>query len=155
MAKPPSKPTLPIADGKDENGNVIHIGIVQSTFNKDITDFQLEQAKQCLEETGVTFELKEVYGSYEITYLIQQMAQSGKFHGLVALGCLIKGETIHFEVVSQAVALAIPDLIKTYNIPIGFGIITANTKEQAQERTWFGYDATFAVLDSIIKARSL
>lgn len=155
MAEKPKKVALPIVDGKDQDGKTIRIGIVQAIFNRDITDQQYSQAVQCMSEFGVEHDIKEVYGSYEITYLIQQMAKSNKYDGIVALGCLIRGETIHFEVVSQAVALAISDLIKEYNLPIGFGIITANSREQAQARIWFGYDATYAVLDSIIKARSI
>ncbi|MFC1598197.1 6,7-dimethyl-8-ribityllumazine synthase [Patescibacteria group bacterium] len=155
MSKRRKKPKLLITDGKDLDGKEIRIGVVRSIYNEIFTEVQLNEAKQCLDEYGVDYDTLDVYGSYEITYALQQLAQTGNYDGLVALGCLIKGETIHFNVVTQAVALSMSDLIIKHDIPIGFGVITANTRDQARERTWFGYDATYATLDSIIMKRSL
>lgn len=143
MANRERKPLLQL------HTNNLRIGIVKSCFNSDITRKQLEEAKQCLDEYHLQYDVVEVHGCFEIVYALQQLAQSKKYDGLVALGCLIKGETIHFEVLAKAVSQGIMDLIVKHDLPIGFGIITAMNKQQAQARTWFGYDATYAVLDSL------
>ena len=126
-----------------------HIGIVQSEFNREFTDRQLQTAIECLDEYGVAYEVITVPGAYEIPYAVDQMARSGAFDGFVALGCLIKGETIHFEVISYSVGDALQRMSIEKGIPVGFGIITASTKEQAVARTVIGYDAVYAILQSL------
>jgi len=131
------------------------IGIVQAQFNQDVTDAQLAEAMRCLDEYGVEVDVIKVPGSFELPYILQQQAASGKFHGLIAIGCLVKGDTIHFEVVSYSLPVALHRLIQEYKLPIGFGVVTANTLEQAAERSWLAYDAAYAVLQSLIETESL
>lgn len=144
MANRQHKETLVLPEGK-----ILRVGIVKAGFNSDITNEQLKAAQELLDDHSIAYDVVEVAGCYEIAYALQQQAQSKKYDALVALGCLIKGGTIHFEVIAGSIAQGIMDLIIKHDIPIGFGIITANTHEQAVDRTWIGYDATYAALDSL------
>ncbi len=131
------------------------VGIVRASFNSVITEQQLMQAVEVLEAQNVPYDVIEVAGCFEITHALDRMAASGKYNALVALGALIKGDTIHFEVIAYSSGKAIMDLISKHEMPIGFGIITANTEEQAEERVNIGHDATVAVLDLLEKTKSL
>lgn len=137
------------------NPEQLRIGIVRACFNDEYTSAQLAQATALLDTYGIAYDVIDVPGCFEIAYVLGQQAQSGRYDGLVALGCLIKGETIHFEVVANATAEAIMKMIQEYRIPIGFGIITANTPEQARDRLWLGEDATHAVLQSLVNTNDL
>lgn len=150
MAKRQQKEKLILAEGK-----TLRVGIVKSCFNSDITNEQLRAAQELLDDHHIEYDVIEVAGCYEIAYALQQQAQSKKYDALVALGCLIKGGTIHFEVIAGAIAQAIMDLVIKHNVPIGFGVITANTHEQAVERTWIGYDATYAALDLLTRCNPM
>lgn len=131
------------------------IGIVRSRFHENITDRMRAQATGCLEEYNIAYDLHDVAGSYELVYLLQQMAESKKYNGLVALGCLVKGETMHFDVLANTVTKSIMDLIIKHDLPIGFSVLTALDIRQAEERAWLGYDATYAVLDTLIQAEQV
>lgn len=134
----------------------LRIGVVRSCFNEKITSRQLKVATDTLQEYGIAYDVAEVAGCYEITYALHQMAQSGRYNGLVALGTLIRGETIHFDIIAQTVAHAIMDLIVQQNIPIGFGIVTAENEKQAVERVSLAADATTAVLELLnLKANGI
>lgn len=145
------KPPLPLSL---PHNRTWRIGIVKSFFNEEITNAQLESAMQCLKEYNIPYDVIEVPGAYEITYALQHMAQTKQYNGLVAIGCLIKGGTIHFEVIAYTVGKAIADLTIKHHLPIGFGLITANTYAQAEERTYLGYDSTYAVLDLLNKTQN-
>jgi 6,7-dimethyl-8-ribityllumazine synthase len=147
MAQREKKSALQIPEGKEPR-----VGIVQSLFNSDITNQQVASAEEFLSDHGIAHDTIQVSGCYEIPYALQQQAISEQYDVLVALGCLVKGGTIHFEVISYSVSKAILDLTLKHNTPIGFGIITANTQEQAQERTWIGYDATYAAVDAFLRS---
>ena len=133
------------------------IGIVQAIFNKKITDQQCAAACTCLEKYNIKYDIIKVPGCFEIPYTLQQMARTRhtKYHGLVAIGCLIKGRTRHFEVIARAVSQAIMDLSIKHNLPIGFGIITAESAPQARTRINLGYEATYAVLATLINVSGL
>lgn len=147
MAEREQKPPLQIPDGTQ-----LKVGIVKASFNSDITNQQLNSAQELLNQHNIAFDVIEVAGCFEIAYALQQQATSEQYDALVALGCLIKGETIHFEVISYGIAEAIMNLITKHDLPIGFGIITANTKEQALARVDIGHDATYAAIDSLLQA---
>lgn len=127
------------------------IGIIQSHFNNEITNVLLQTAQNQLTNYNVPFEVAHVAGCYEMAYLCQTMAMSRRFHGLIALGCLVRGETMHFELVAHAVNLGITKIIIKHHIPIGFGIIAVDTMKQAHARKWMGAHAANAVLQSLIE----
>lgn len=125
------------------------IAIVQAQFNSDITNQQLAAATALLDSYGVEYDIVSVTGSFELPFMVNRLCLSGKYAAVVALGCLIKGESIHFEVIAYALPKQLLELSIQHNMPISFGIITALTAQQAQDRTWIGEDAAYAVLASL------
>jgi 6,7-dimethyl-8-ribityllumazine synthase len=113
--------------------------IVEARFYDDIQDALLEGAVAELNAAGVTYDVITVPGALEIPAAIaialDAAANSGKpYDAAIALGCVIRGDTIHFEIVSNESARGLMDLAITRNVPIGNGIITVNTEAQALAR---------------------
>ena len=106
--------------------------IVEARFYDKISDLLLRGAKAALEEAGATVEVVTVPGALEIPAAIK--FAKGKFDGFVALGCVIKGDTYHFEVVANESARGLTDLSITYDLAIGNGILTTQDEEQAMHR---------------------
>jgi 6,7-dimethyl-8-ribityllumazine synthase len=117
----------------------VRILIVEARFYEDIADALLEGATRALENAGAVAERISVPGSLEvapaIAIALDAAERSGKpFEGVVALGCVIRGETLHFEIVSQESARALLDLSVARRVPIGNGILTVDTDAQAFAR---------------------
>jgi 6,7-dimethyl-8-ribityllumazine synthase len=113
--------------------------IVEARFYDDIADALLAGATRTLEAAGAVFDRVSVPGSLEVPPAIAMALDGAKrkrkaYEGVVALGCVIQGETLHFEIVSFESARALMDLSVARGIPIGNGIITVDTEAQAQER---------------------
>ena len=139
--------------------------IVEARFYEDIADALLAGATRALEEVGVSFDRVSVPGALEvapaIAIAIDAAERSGSpYEGAVALGCVIRGETLHFEIVSQESARALLDLAVTRRFPIGNGILTVDTDVQAWSRARAdegdkGGDAARAALSLVRLARRL
>ena len=139
--------------------------IVEARFYEDIADALLAGATRALEEVGVSFDRVSVPGALEvapaIAIAIDAAERSGSpYEGAVALGCVIRGETLHFEIVSQESARALLDLAVTRRFPIGNGILTVDTDVQAWSRARVdegdkGGDAARAALSLVRLARRL
>ncbi len=151
-----------IIEGKlDARG--IKIGIIVSRFNNFITEKLLHGALEGLkshggEENDVT--VIRVPGAFEIPLLADRMAASGKYDALVCLGAVIRGDTPHFEYVSDAVTRGIGETISRHRIPIGFGVLTTNNVEQAMERSGSrdankGYEAALTAVEMVNVVRRL
>jgi 6,7-dimethyl-8-ribityllumazine synthase len=113
--------------------------IVEARFYDDIADALLAGAVKAIEVAGAVYDRVSVPGSLEVPPAIAMMLDGAKrkrkpYDGVVALGCVIRGETLHFEIVSFESARALMDLSVARGIPIGNGIITVDTEAQAQER---------------------
>ena len=113
--------------------------IVEARFYEDIADALLVGATRALKEAGATSERVSVPGALEIApaiaIAVDAAQRSGApYEGAVALGCVIRGETLHFEIVSQESARALLDLAVTRRFPIGNGILTVDTDDQAWSR---------------------
>jgi 6,7-dimethyl-8-ribityllumazine synthase len=113
--------------------------LVEARFYEDIADALLAGAARAIDAGGCTYERVSVPGSLEvppaIAIALDAAERAGKpFDGAVGLGCVIRGETLHFEIVSFESARAIMDLSVARRIPIGNGIITVDTDAQARER---------------------
>ena len=113
--------------------------LVEARFYEDIADALLAGATRALEQAGVAFERISVPGSLEIVpamaIALDAAANAGDpFDGAVALGCVIRGETLHFEIVSQESARALLDLSVARRLPVGNGILTVDTDAQAWAR---------------------
>lgn len=116
-------------------GAGLRVGIVMSRFNPEVGEGLLGGAAGALKRMGVASStLVTVPGALEIPLTLQTMAQSGKFDALIALGCVIRGETYHFEIVSNESARGITDVQLTTGIPVANGVLTTENDEQAHVR---------------------
>ncbi|MBI4713319.1 MAG: 6,7-dimethyl-8-ribityllumazine synthase [Planctomycetes bacterium] len=118
-------------------GNKKKFGIIVSRFNELITKKLLEGAEDYLVRHGVKTEGIDVVwvpGSFEIPLIAQRLVRSKKYDAIICLGAIIKGETPHFDYIASESAKGIAQVSLANSIPIEFGIITAETVEQAMER---------------------
>jgi 6,7-dimethyl-8-ribityllumazine synthase len=112
-------------------------GIVVSRFNDFITKALLEGALDALRRHGADeskITVAWVPGSFEIPVAIKAMAQSGKYNGLIALGCVIRGATSHYDHIASAVTAGLSGTALETGLPVAFGVITVESIEQAIER---------------------
>jgi 6,7-dimethyl-8-ribityllumazine synthase len=122
---------------KNLDGAGMRIGIVQSRFNSAVCEELLAACRGQLARLGVKdgdVTLATVPGALEIPPMLQRMAQTGKFDALIALGAVIRGETYHFEVVSNESARGVGEVQLKHGIPIANAILTTDTDEQAEAR---------------------
>lgn len=119
------------------SGKKMRIGIVVSEWNNEITEALYKGAFETLLKHHVKEDdiIKEyVPGTFELTYGAQSMVKSAKLDVVIVLGCVIQGETRHFDFICQGVVRGITDLNRTQNIPVIFGVLTTNTQQQATDR---------------------
>ena len=122
---------------KNLNGAGLRIGIVQSRFNPVVGESLLGACRMQLEKHGVKdgdITLATVPGALEIPLVLLRMAETGNYDALIALGAVIRGETYHFEVVSNESARGVGDVQLASGIPVANAILTTDTDEQAEER---------------------
>ena len=111
--------------------------IVVSRFNADITDGLLRGAKEALASAAVKEEhviVVQVPGAFEIPLTALELGRSGEFDAVICLGCLIKGDTMHFEYIASATCNGIAEAATATGVPMALGVLTTLTEEQAQER---------------------
>ncbi len=121
----------------DLNAAGLRIGIVMSRFNEDIGEGLLSGCSAELLRLGVTgsdIRLLTVPGALEIPLALQTLAQSGKYDALVALGAVVRGETYHFEIVSNESARGITDVQLMTGIPIANAVLATENDDQALAR---------------------
>jgi len=124
--------TLNIPDGTH-----LHIAIVVAEWNEEITGALLEGALATLKKHGVQEKnilIKTVSGSFELSLGAQWLAQKPQINAVIALGCIIQGETRHFDFIAQTVANGINEVGLKYNKPVVFGVLTTDNLQQAQDR---------------------
>ncbi len=122
---------------KNLDGAGMCIGIVQSRFNPVVCEGLLAACRAQLTQHGVkedNITLATVPGALEIPLVLRQMASSGKFDALIALGAVIRGDTYHFEVVSNESARGVSEVQLAHGVPIANAILTTDTDEQAEAR---------------------
>ena len=141
--------------------NKPHIMIAVSKYYEDVADEMLRGAVAALDEAGASHEVYEIPGAFEIpaaiaTALRSPEPSSGcrRFDGYVALGCVIRGETTHYDYVCQEAARGLQDLAIRHCLALGFGILTTENRERAMARAAFdrgnkGGDAANACLQMI------
>jgi len=121
----------------DLNGEGLHIGIVRARFNEEIGMAELEGCLTELARLGVDERdvmVVSVPGALELGVTLAQMAETFEFDALIALGAVVRGETYHFEVVSNESAAAISRVALETGIPVANGVLTTETEEQAMSR---------------------
>ena len=142
--------------------NPIHILVVEGRFYHHISNQLILGAEMTLREQGATWEVVMVPGALEIPQVLAAAIDAGlfsekapaPFHGFVALGCVIRGETSHYDIVAGESARALMALSTTHTIPLGNGILTVENEEQALARASVsgknkGRDAVEACLEVI------
>lgn len=139
------------------------IAVVVSHFNAEVTRGLLQGAVAFLGEKGITVDERDIYrapGAFEIPLLAKRLARSRRYDGVVCLGCVIKGDTAHFEFISLSASIGILQASLETEVPITFGILTAYTDEQAVARSRpdaanKGREAANACLESIALLRRM
>lgn len=115
-------------------GRGARVAIVRARWNEEVTLALERGAIERAADAGATVDLFEVAGSFELPAAVALLADTGRYDAIVPLGCLIRGETPHFEYIAQAVAKGLMDLTLTYPTAIPFGVLTVDSIEQARER---------------------
>ncbi|MBY0267804.1 MAG: 6,7-dimethyl-8-ribityllumazine synthase [Burkholderiales bacterium] len=135
----------------DHNGKGLRIGIVAGRFNVEVCDGLLASCSAALFKHGVAASdvtVVTVPGALEIPLVLQTMAQSAKFDALIALGAVIRGETYHFEIVSNESSRGITEVQLQTGTPIANGILTTENDEQAEARVaQKGLDCALAAIE--------
>lgn len=117
------------------SGKGLKIAIVASRFNEAITETLVEGAVRVLENKEVAkTEVVWVPGAYELPLTLQHLARKKKYHALIALGAVIRGETPHFDIVAGETSRGVMRVMLDEKLPIAFGVLTTNTMDQALDR---------------------
>ncbi len=125
------------------------LGIVVAQFNKHITDQLLQSAVVRAADYSINQENIDIFkvaGAIELPLVLQRLVDTKKYKALLAIGCIIKGDTPHFTYVCNMVTEGVLTVQLKYSIPVGFGVLTCNTEQQAIDRAAIGGEHLDAVL---------
>ncbi len=125
------------ADTISGNTSDYRLAIVLAEWNKEVTFALREGAYNTLVKHGVKEENVEVYyvpGTFELTHGARIMLESHRFDAVIVIGCVIQGETRHFDFICQGVTQGITELNANYDVPIIFGVLTTDNQQQALDR---------------------
>ena len=128
-------------DSRSLDASGLTIAIVLSRFNHDITQGLFEGAEAAFLSAGgsdANLRVTNVPGAFELPQAVQRQAADDSLDGILTLGCLIKGETLHFDVLAHSVTQTLCDLSTRINMPLAFGLLTALDREQALIRSAAG-----------------
>ncbi|GBR43567.1 MULTISPECIES: 6,7-dimethyl-8-ribityllumazine synthase [Neokomagataea] len=137
------------------------LALVVSRFNTDITGGLKNGALEWLGERDITdVDVYDAPGAFELPLLAQRLAKSGRYEGVICLGCVIKGDTAHFEFISLGATMGIMQAQLNTETPIAFGILTTYTEEQAIARSRKdaenkGREAAAACVESVAFLRNI
>ncbi|MBY0470899.1 6,7-dimethyl-8-ribityllumazine synthase [bacterium] len=135
----------------------MRLAIVVSQFNPEVTEGLLAGAKAYLSDQGVVLDDNDIFmapGAFEMPLIAQQLAKTQKYGGVICLGCVIKGDTAHFEFISAGATYGLMHASLATGVPITFGILTTYTDEQATQRSALdehnkGREAAAACVESL------
>ena len=152
---------VPVNDAADARG--LRVGLVVSTYHDFVTGPLREGALAALRQAGAADEAVVVIavpGAFEIPFAARLAADSGAFDTIVCLGCVIRGETPHFDYIASAVAHGITTASQATGVPMSFGVLTTNSREEAVARAGFGssnkgWEAAMAAVELASVARQL
>jgi len=137
------------------NSAGLRFALVVSRFNAFITERLLAGALDALHRTGTqndAIEVVRVPGSFEIPAAARMLAESKRFDAVICLGCLLRGDTLHYEVIANEVTRGIGQAAQETGVPMGFGVLTCDTLEQAIDRAGLkagnkGFEAALAAIE--------
>ena len=141
----------------DLNARDLRVSIVAARFNEFIVESLIKGAVHCLKQHGASesaIELIRVPGAYELPLAVDKVAASRRADGIIALGAVIRGSTPHFDYVSGECMRGVAAVSREHGLPIGMGVLTTDTIEQAIERAGTkagnkGEEATLAVIEMV------
>jgi len=145
------------------DGTGLRFGLVVSRFNQLVTDPLLAGAVDCLTRHGVDradLHVVRVPGAWELPGACARLMDAGEVDGIIALGCVIRGATPHFDLVTGEASAGLGALNRRGQIPVGFGVLTTDTLEQALERAGSkagnkGWEAAQATLEMVTLYREI
>jgi 6,7-dimethyl-8-ribityllumazine synthase len=145
-----------IHEGRFDAGG-LKFALTVSRFNSFITDQLVSGAVDALVRHGARDEDLEVFkvpGTWELPQVTQKVARSGRFDGVVALGCLIRGGTSHYDLLAAEVTKGLAQVAMDTGVPVAFGVLTCDTIEQAVERAGTkagnkGFDSAVACIELV------
>jgi len=121
-----------------------------SDYYKDISKLLLDSAVSTLEKNSMNYEQIIVPGAFELASSINMGLETFEYNGVIALGCVIRGETSHYDLITRECARAIQDISIYYSIPLGFGVLTVENIDQALSRAKkYGESAANACIQMI------
>jgi 6,7-dimethyl-8-ribityllumazine synthase len=118
-------------------GDGRRFGVVASRYNEAVVEPLLAGAVDCLTAQGAAsrdIEVVRVPGAWEIPLALEWLAASGRFHALIAIGAVLRGETAHFDYICGECSRGIAAVAERHGVPVGFGVLTCDTVEQALAR---------------------
>jgi 6,7-dimethyl-8-ribityllumazine synthase len=134
--RPQDQPAGPLADA-----TALRFAVVVSRFNERITDSLRDAATAALREAGAaSIQVFTVPGAFEIPQAARAAAEAGRFDALVCLGCIVRGDTPHFDYIASAVAHGIMAAAGDTGVPMAFGVLTTDSMAQAEARSGAGAD---------------
>ncbi|MDG1188396.1 MAG: 6,7-dimethyl-8-ribityllumazine synthase [Ilumatobacter sp.] len=142
----------------DLDASHLHIAIIATRWNQQIVDRLITGAERALAAVGATHRLVTVPGAFELPFAAQSVISSGTVDALVVLGAVIRGETTHYELVSEGCAAGIMQVQLTQGTPIGMGVLTVENDAQAFARSEpagghnVGEEATSAAIEMALLA---
>lgn len=146
-----------------EPGNDMRVAVIASRFNRFIVDQLVSGAQDALDRLGIDGSQQAIVwvpGAFELPLLADQLAASGKYDAMIALGAVIRGGTPHFDYVAGECASGLTRVSLDHGIPVAFGVLTTDTIEQALERAGTGegnkgYDAAMTAVEMVETQRSV
>lgn len=146
-----------------EPGNDMRIAVIASRFNRFIVDQLVSGAQDALDRLGIDGSQQAIAwvpGAFELPLLADQLAASGKYDAIIALGAVIRGGTPHFDYVAGECASGLTRVSLDHGIPVTFGVLTTDTIEQALERAGTGegnkgYDVAMTAVEMVETQRSV
>jgi 6,7-dimethyl-8-ribityllumazine synthase len=149
-------------EGKLQASNV-KVGMIVSRFNSLFTDQLLEGALDCLRRHGAdedSLTVVRVPGAFEIPYVAARMAKSGDYDTVVCLGVVVRGDTPHFDYIATESSKGIAHIALETGVPVVYGLVTADTLEQAIERSGTkagnkGWDAALSAIEMVNLYRAM
>ena len=136
------------APGERPDGSGLRIAVVAGRWHADIVDALLDGAVAGARACGAEAEAVRAPGAVELPYVADAAARSGRFDAVVCLGVVIRGGTPHFDYVCRVAADGCLRVSLDHHLPVGFGVLTVDTIEQARERLDKGAEAVRAVIEA-------
>lgn len=141
----------------------LRVAVVVSRYNEVVTAKLLAGARDCLERHGADAESLSVVwvpGSWELAQAVRRVTRGGKFDAVIALSALVRGETSHFDVLAAEVAKGLAQAAAESGVPVGFGVLTTDTVEQALDRAGAklgnkGWEAALSAIEMVNLYRQL